>query len=311
MDIALKRVKTTMERETTPPLKSRIAPTPSGFLHLGNVYSFVLTWLMVKKRKGALWLRIDDLDQDRFRPEYLEDIFRVLELLGIEPDEGPSGVADFQQNHSQTHRMPLYEKLLEQLAEQQAVFTCNCSRKLVREFAFDDGYPETCADKGMRLDKPNCVWRLHTEVLAEVQYQELNQEWATQRLPTKMRAFVIRKKDKLPAYQLTSLADDLQHGVNFVVRGKDLEASTQAQVYLANVLGLEEWKATCFFHHQLLKDAKGHKLSKSAGSQAKPLSAQGLNERANLLNALSGMPFIPRGKYKSLHEMLEAFEGIA
>ncbi|NJL14359.1 MAG: hypothetical protein HC913_16005 [Microscillaceae bacterium] len=76
-------------------LRTRFAPTPSGFLHEGNAFSFVLTWLAARHFGGKIHLRIDDLDQTRCRPEYVEDIFRSLDWLGLDWDSGPQGVDDF------------------------------------------------------------------------------------------------------------------------------------------------------------------------------------------------------------------------
>ncbi|MGL4369957.1 MAG: glutamate--tRNA ligase family protein, partial [Spirochaetota bacterium] len=84
--------------------RTRIAPTPSGYLHLGNIYSFTLTWLAAKMTGASIVLRIDDLDSGRRRTEYIDDIFRVLELAGISCDAGPAGTEDFLKNHSQHTR---------------------------------------------------------------------------------------------------------------------------------------------------------------------------------------------------------------
>ena len=92
---------------------SRIAPTPSGYLHLGNAFNFLFTWLVCKKLNGKLSLRIDDLDQARMRSEYLEDIFRTIDWLGISIDEGPSGPDDHLSNYSQVHRLALYEEAIQ------------------------------------------------------------------------------------------------------------------------------------------------------------------------------------------------------
>ena len=96
-------------------LKTRIAPTPSGLLHEGNGISFLLTYALARAYEGQILLRIDDLDAERMRLAYLDDIFRTLDWLGIEWDEGPSSVADFQQNWSQHHRLDLYQNALDTL----------------------------------------------------------------------------------------------------------------------------------------------------------------------------------------------------
>ena len=93
-------------------MKTRIAPTPSGFLHVGNAVSFLITYCLAKSENGKLLLRIDDLDRERYRKEYLEDIFYALDWLGIQYDEGPSSVADFDKYWSQHQRLSLYDDVL-------------------------------------------------------------------------------------------------------------------------------------------------------------------------------------------------------
>ncbi len=94
-------------------LRSRLAPTPSGFLHLGNVFSFVLTWLIVRKQHGHLHLRIDDLDADRAKPAFYDDIFTTLDWLGLDYDSGPRSTGDCLRHWSQRHRLPAYNQVLE------------------------------------------------------------------------------------------------------------------------------------------------------------------------------------------------------
>ena len=85
-------------------LKTRLAPTPSGFLHIGNGAAFVATWALARAFEGKILLRIDDLDAERMRPEYIEDIFKTLDWLGLDWDEGPFSVGDFFKNWSETMR---------------------------------------------------------------------------------------------------------------------------------------------------------------------------------------------------------------
>src|ERR1044072_3055513 len=109
--------------------RTRIAPTPSGYLHIGNAFSFLLTALHAKKRGASLLLRIDDIDDERKRPEYVNDIFTSLEWLGIEWNEGPSGPEDFELNWSQNRRLDIYKGILPRLREAEIIFACECSRK--------------------------------------------------------------------------------------------------------------------------------------------------------------------------------------
>ena len=242
--------------------KTRIAPTPSGFLHVGNILSFSLTAGLARHAGASVLLRIDDLDRERFSVDYLEDIFETLRFLGISWDEGPVGVEDFERNWSQMRRMRLYEEALGLLRESGAVFACTCSRSQLA--GLQGGYPGTCEERRISLDADGVSWRLRTEGLAG-----------------EMRDFVVRKKDGFPAYQLTSLVDDLYFGVDLIVRGEDLRPSTLAQLWLAEVLSAATlrdgasgegvfarnvFRNARFYHHPLLVTAAGEKLSKSAGA---------------------------------------------
>src|ERR1044072_306277 len=107
---------------------SRIAPTPSGFIHVGNALNFILTSLLTDRESGTLRLRIDDLDSGRIRPEYLDDIFESLSWLGIQCDLGPTNVADHEMNYSQSLRIPLYLGAINSLVQNGSTFNCACSQ---------------------------------------------------------------------------------------------------------------------------------------------------------------------------------------
>ncbi|MCS6929924.1 MAG: glutamate--tRNA ligase family protein [Saprospiraceae bacterium] len=231
----------------------RIAPTPSGFLHLGNAVNFVLNWLAARLRPGArLLLRIDDLDAERKRPEYVQNIFDTLHWLGIDWDEGPRSPAELENCWSQRFRLPLYEHLLGTLRAKGVVFACAKSR---RELAALNGYyPEHFRQQACSLDDLNVAWRLRTPLPHNTAYMPPD--------------FVVRRRDGIPAYQLVSVADDIHFGVTHVIRGEDLRPSTHAQQYLAQCAGLLDFNKIIFLHHPLLLDAAGNKLSKSSGARA-------------------------------------------
>ncbi len=245
-------------------VRSRIAPTPSGLLHLGNALNFVLTWVATRAVNGTLRLRIDDADRGRCRQEFVEDILRQLGWLGLDWDEGPSGVADFFRRHSQLHRLDRYRRVLRRLQEEGAVYPCSCSRRQIRQRSSTGLYPGTC-----RLRPPpteggsRFAWRvaLPQECWVAVDGVRLA-------LPQAMGDFVLWRKDDLPAYQLASLVDDLDHRISFVVRGEDLLPSSAAQLFLARLLG-EDGGVFCsaaFFHHPLITGPANEKLSKSKGA---------------------------------------------
>jgi glutamyl/glutaminyl-tRNA synthetase len=243
--------------------KARIAPTPSGYLHLGNVLSFAITAALAQKYHAKLFLRIDDVDRERTNMLYVQDIFDTLNFLEIPWDEGPRNIQEYEQEYSQMRRMDIYNGALDKLKESGAVFACTCSRADVLKLSRDNIYQGTCRHKHLPLDAQNVTLRLFTDGTTPLVIKTLQEEDITTTLPATMSDFVVRKRDGFPAYQLTSLMDDIHFGIDLVVRGEDLWPSTLAQHYLSLRLGLEAFRDIAFFHHPLLLDADGHKLSKS------------------------------------------------
>ena len=293
---------------TTAPPASRIAPTPSGYLHLGNALSFILTWLLVRKQGGVLHLRIDDLDAARRREAYIEDIFRTLDWLSLDYDEGPSGPDDFYHNHSQQHRIPSYEALLNQAREQGALFACTCSRKKIQLAAADGQYPGTCRDRSLPFDAPETAWRIRTPENAQATWHDAILGPQRISLHAAMRDFVVRRKDGIPAYQIASLSDDLAMGVNCIVRGADLLDATAAQLFLAHLLDCPAFAHMQWFHHPLLLDAQGQKLSKSQDAPAlHALRAQEPSPQRVFQAAAQWLGLAPA---RNLPDLLAQFEGI-
>lgn len=250
---------------TVPFHKTRIAPTPSGYLHLGNAYSFARTAALAHKHDAQLLLRIDDLDRDRVQKAYVEDIFDTLHFLDIPWQDGPAGYDAYTQQYTQLQRLDLYNQALETLQRSGAVFACNCSRADVMRHSTSGIYPGTCLHKKLPLDAADVCWRLDTAG-GSLKIKDLSGKKITAVLPPAMHYFVVRKKDRLPAYQLTSVIDDLHFGVDMIVRGADLWNSTLAQLCLAKKINLPAFSNIAFYHHPLLLDAGGEKLSKSAGA---------------------------------------------
>jgi glutamyl-tRNA synthetase len=250
-------------------VRSRLAPTPSGFLHLGNAVNFLHTWLLVRKAGGALKLRIDDLDSNRCRPEYIEDIFRQLDWLGLDWDEGPSTPDDFARHHSQRLRLDRYREALELLRAGDCLFACTCSRKEILQHSPGGLYPGTCRQLNLRPVGPY-AWRLRVEPGTSLEIGGVSRELALE-----MGDFVVWRRDGQPAYQLASLVDDRDDRTNLIVRGEDLRGSTAAQLYLAAQLSWHEFAGSRFIHHPLLPAPDGRKLSKSDDA----LSLAALRER--------------------------------
>jgi glutamyl/glutaminyl-tRNA synthetase len=247
---------------------TRLAPTPSGFLHAGNIYNFLLNWLWAKALGGQVLLRIDDADAARKRPEYVEDIFRVLDWLGLHWDLGPSGPDDFEKEWSQHKRQALYTTILDELVEKGLVFACACSRK---QLGNEAPYPGTCTNKGLPLDLPDTAWRIQMDKETTTHFTDSTLGTVHIPIAQTTGSFVVRKKDAMAAYQLTSLADDQHFGVTHIARGQDLLPSTAMQLYLDGLLDKKYLNACFFWHHPLLQQQDGAKISKSAGHQAHSL----------------------------------------
>lgn len=285
-------------------LLTRFAPTPSGYLHIGNAFSFVITWLLARLQGGKILLRIDDLDNERFRPEYLDDIFYSLTWLGLDYDFGPFGVADFQAAWSQHRRTDLYQQLLQRLRPH--LFACTCSRKTWQQASSDGQYPGSCIDKKLPLQHPETVWRLLTPDNQLISFFEIGNKQPIQAKPYElMRYPVLQRKNGLPAYQVASLSDDQHFGINLIVRGEDLMPSTAVQCYMAKLVGWQPFSNAVFLHHSLLKDAKGEKLSKSTGSLALKTIAANKKNPAKIYEIISAKLLPAEAPARSAIELLE------
>ena len=250
---------------------TRLAPTPSGFLHTGNAINFLLTEKLARARGWKVRLRIDDLDIERVRPAYVEDIFRSLEWLGVSWDEGPSGPMDHAANWSQQLRLERYGEVVQVLRKGGHLYGCVCTRSQLRTVAADERYPGTCREAGHSLDHPDSTWRFRIPEGVVVKVDTLKDEVLEVDLEPTMGDPVVRHRisDQTSgrvAYQIASLVDDLDHGVTHIVRGSDLLPSTACQLFLAKLLGLKAFEAIRFHHHELVLGPTGDKLSKSEGA---------------------------------------------
>jgi glutamyl/glutaminyl-tRNA synthetase len=262
-----------MKKQLTPYLndkliKTRFAPTPSGYLHAGNGISFIITWVLAKAYNGKIVLRIDDLDAERLRLEYVEDIFKTIDWLGLDYDEGPQSVDDFFKNYSQHTRLDLYNDALKRLSTEGVLYACNCSRKKIKEVTINGLYPNICRKEKRPFDAPETAWRICVEDETIIKVKDIEQGDVYINLSATVGDFIVKQKNGLPAYQLASLVDDAYFNINFIVRGMDLITSTAAQLYLAHILHNDTFKQTAFFHHALIKGENGEKLSKSQGATA-------------------------------------------
>ena len=299
-----------MRQLPTFPIVSRLAPTPSGFLHLGNAVNFTLTWLLTRRAGGTLHLRIDDLDRARFRPAYLANIFETLAWLGLDYDHGPSGPADFEQHYSQRHFLADYEAALQaaRAAHPGLFYACRCSRTDLARTALPGagGYPGTCRPLALPLETPETAWRAHVPADRPVGVPDLWQGQVAVPLAKELGDFIARKKDGRAAYQVASVVDDGRLGTTLIVRGLDLLPSTAAQLWLAGQLpGAARFRQTQFVHHGLLLDETGQKLSKSTQTgQQRGIMAEVSHPRI-VYAAVARLLALPEAAGQSL-ELLQA-----
>ena len=247
-------------------LTGRFAPSPSGRMHLGNVFSALLAWLSVRSRGGRMLLRIEDLDPDRCRPEYAETLKRDLDWLGLDWDA---------EQTPQSRRTEAYRAEFDKLAALGLVYPCYCSRAELHAASAphaSDGtvvYAGTCRDL---TPEEIAEKRKHKAPAYRVRVPDENVCFVdgcmgphTENLLRDCGDFYLRRADGVFAYQLAVVVDDARMGVTEVVRGADLLSSTARQLYLYRLLGL---KAPRFAHCPLLLAPDGRRLSKRDGDQS-------------------------------------------
>ncbi len=238
----------------------RFAPTPSGRMHLGNAFSYLLAWLSARSEGGEVLLRMEDLDTLRCTPEYAQSIREDLLWLGLEWDR---------ETPPQRERTQAYEAALEILRERANVFPCWCTRgslNLVNAPHASDGHPIHPASCRLRseeerrrmMKKAPPAWRLEAPD-ETVSFRDGVFGPYSEDLKRDCGDYVLRRADGVFVYQLAVVVDDGEAGVNQVVRGCDLLSSTPRQLWLYRLLGYE---APEYWHVPMLTDREGRKLSK-------------------------------------------------
>ena len=250
------------------PTVGRFAPSPSGRIHLGNIFCCLLAWLSARQKGGRVVLRIEDLDTARCPRRYAEQMVADLRWLGLTWDEGPEAGGPHGPYY-QSERTARYQAALEQLAAQGLVYPCFCTRAERHPASAphrEDGqavYPGTCRNltpvqieerrrtrsPALRLRVPEEDWGFTDGHLGA--YRE--------NLARDCGDFLLRRSDGLFAYQLAVVVDDAAMGVTEVVRGADLLDSTPRLRYLYRLLGREP---PAFFHAPRLLAPDGRRLSK-------------------------------------------------
>lgn len=228
--------------------RTRFAPTPSGFLHLGNAVHLATLNSLARSLDWEVLLRVDDLDSARVRSEYINDIFDMLQWLDVKVTDGPVDAGQLRNSWSQQHRVALYESARDALMNSDApVYVCGCSRQLWQRHV-GDGCPGGCLDLELKTGVNSL--RMRQTDGADV---------------------VVWRREGLPAFHLASVVDDDMWGITRVVRGNDLQESTGLQRQIAHWLPGNTFTHAAVVHHDLIVDDRGQKLSKSAGAGPTPL----------------------------------------
>lgn len=246
----------------------RFAPTPSGRIHLGNIFCSLLAWLQAKSAGGRIVLRIEDLDNVRCPRQNADLLARDLEWLGLYWDEGAYCNAD-SESFFQSARSEIYAEYFHELEKQNLVYPCFCSRAELHAAEaphLSDGrviYSGACrhlspAQQQEKAQKRKPAYRLRVPERI-ISFHDGHYGLCQYNLACDSGDFIIRRSDGIYAYQLAVTVDDALMGVTQVVRGCDLLSSTPVQLYLYQLLGL---KPPAFFHVPLLTAPDGRRLAK-------------------------------------------------
>ncbi|MCL4105885.1 UNVERIFIED_CONTAM: hypothetical protein GTU68_012523, partial [Idotea baltica] len=232
----------------------RFAPSPTGYLHLGHLVNVIYVWGIAQALDGKVILRLEDHDQTRFRPAYEVAVLDDLQALDFRM--GPS---DFRQSDCNDH----YLEAVHTLQDKGLVYGCDCSRKDLRQRLSDQvtgevAYDGHCRERGLPLSE-GVAWRMRISI-GETVFHDLLQGTQRQNPAEETGDLTIRDRNGCWTYQFAVVVDDLRHGINCVIRGMDIMASTGRQIKLAEALGIP--MAMVYLHHGLLMGPNGIKLSK-------------------------------------------------
>lgn len=247
-----------------PPWTTRFAPAPTGLLHLGHAANALFVWGIARAFGGRVVLRVEDHDRIRCRPSFERALLDDLDWLGLAPDLGTT--TELRAGPSrcrQSDRLPLYEAALARLEAGGLVYPCACSRRAIREGspqgATELRYPGTCRSRG--LDPALHPMRRVRLDRVEVAFDDLLLGLQRQIPAGECGDLLARDRDGNWTYQFAVVVDDLDQGIDVVIRGVDLLPSTGRQIQLAALFGRSE--PPLFLHHPLLLRPDGTKLSKA------------------------------------------------
>jgi glutamyl-tRNA synthetase len=236
------------------PVRVRIAPSPTGYFHVGSARTSLFNWLFARQHEGTFVLRIEDTDIARNRPEHAEGIERALRWLGLEWDEGP---------YFQSQRGELYRDALDRLVAKGLVYACDCTPEQVAErnkaTGRPPGYDGYCRDRGLDPTTPGRLLRFRTPDEGTTSWDDIVRGKVVYDNAS-IEDFSVRKSSGQPLFILANVVDDAAMAISHVVRGEDHVPNTPKHLLLWEALGYGEPPA--FAHLPLLVNASRQKLSK-------------------------------------------------
>jgi len=257
-------------------MRGRLAPSPTGALHLGNARTFLIAWLLARRAGGRVVLRMEDLDHPKVKPATAREALDDLRWLGLDWDEGPD-VGGPHAPYVQTARRTLYRQALQGLQEQGLVYPCVCSRRDVEAGqsapqAGEDGlsYDGACRGRFASYDEAAAslpagrlpAWRFRVSGAGETSFEDGFCGPQRERVGETVGDFVIARDPDGAGYMLAVVADDAAMAITEVVRGDDLLAATHRQLLIYEALGLRPPR---FVHVPLVVSADGRRLAKRHG----------------------------------------------
>ncbi len=248
---------------------SRIAPTPNGDIHWGNLMNFVLTWVYIQQNSGELLLRFDDIDEARCDPKYTSHTKEILKFLGFNYSTELS---------NQTLKLGDYKSFLGSISH----YTCSCSRQDIFKRTGGYYYDGFCRSRKLAFNAGENSIRFLSG--------------------SPRRDFVLWRKEDIPAYHLTSIKDDLDMKVSIVIRGEDLLESSQIQSEILTQLSMKD--NFVFVHHRLLHNEQGQKLSKTRHDGDIYQRMQKGATRSEILNLLAQKMGLTTSDYTSLEAFI-------
>jgi glutamyl-tRNA synthetase len=248
--------------------RGRLAPSPTGLLHIGHARAFSIAAQRARDHCGILILRNEDLDPQRSRPEFVQAMIQDLHWLGLQWTEGPDCGGPYGP-YAQSGRRAHYLAAWRHLRDQGFIYPCTCSRKDLAQAATapndsDDEpiYPGRCRNRtgAAQFSEPAGVnWRFRVPDGCEITFTDLNLGPQRYIAGHDFGDFLTWRRDDVPAYQLAVVVDDAAMRITEVVRGADLLKSTARQLLLIRALG---YIAPDYFHCELVRDASGVRLAK-------------------------------------------------